>query len=175
MEAFMKLMRSPWVSTGLRVILAGVLGYAGLSKLVQPDGARTAILAYRLFPVEWVDVLAWALPAVEVGMALLLLIGVFVRWTALLTAVLMALFVAGIISAWVRGFSIDCGCFGGGGDLSPEGREWRYLQSIGRDLLFAGMAMRLWVWTPSHLALEKYPTTGSNASVAVKTPADAAD
>jgi uncharacterized membrane protein YphA (DoxX/SURF4 family) len=150
------ILRSRWVGTAIRVILAGVLGYAGMSKLVQPDGARTALLGYRLFPVAWVEVLAWALPAAEVALGLLLLVGIFVRWAALATAVLMVLFVAGIISAWVRGFSIDCGCFGGGGDLSPEGREWRYVQAIGRDLLFAGMAVRLWVWTPSHMALESY-------------------
>jgi uncharacterized membrane protein YphA (DoxX/SURF4 family) len=166
------ILRSRWAGTVMRVILAAVLGYAGLSKLLQPDGARTALLGYRLFPVAWVDVLAWALPAAEVALALLLLIGVFVRLAALATAVLMFLFVLGIISAWVRGFSIDCGCFGGGGDLSPEGREWRYIQAIARDLLFAGMAVRLWVWTPSHLALESY---GQDTSAAMASHGDARD
>jgi uncharacterized membrane protein YphA (DoxX/SURF4 family) len=168
-------LRSRWAGTAMRIILAGVLGYAGLSKLVQPDGARTAILAYRLFPVAWADVLGWALPAAEVALALLLLIGIFVRWAALATAVLMFLFVAGIISAWARGFSIDCGCFGGGGDLSPEGREWRYIQAIARDLLFAGMAVRLWVWTPSHMALEAYAVDTSLKPESLDVPADAAD
>jgi uncharacterized membrane protein YphA (DoxX/SURF4 family) len=149
------ILRDPAVALGMRLVLAAVLLQAGGSKLLEPDGARTAILAYRLLPVPIVDVLAWVLPAVEVGIALLLLAGILVRWAGLATGLLMIAFVIGIISVWVRGYSIDCGCFGGGGDVDPEGRHWRYTQVLLRDLLLAGMAFRLWVWPRSHLALER--------------------
>ncbi len=123
-----------------RLVLAGILGYAGLTKIFEPDGAKIAVMAYRIFPVEWTGVLGWALPAVEILLAILLLVGLFTRWAALATGLLMVAFIVGIASVWIRGYSIDCGCFGGGGDVTPEGRTWRYTSEILRDLLFAGMA-----------------------------------
>jgi uncharacterized membrane protein YphA (DoxX/SURF4 family) len=126
-----------------RLVLAGVLGYAGLTKVFEEDGARLAILGFRLVPVEWASFLGWALPAVEILLAVLLLIGLFTRWAALLTSLLMLAFVFGIASVWIRGYSIDCGCFGGGGDVTAEGRNMRYTVDIVRDLAFAGMAVWL--------------------------------
>ncbi len=129
-----------WIGLLFRLVLAGILGYAGFVKIIEPDGARLAVLAYRVFPVEWTSFLGWALPATEIGLALLLLIGLFTRWAAGVTALLMLGFIAGIISVWVRGYSIDCGCFGGGGDVSAEGVVTRYLTEIARDVIFAAMA-----------------------------------
>lgn len=140
-----------------RLVLAGVLGYAGLVKVFEVDGARTAILAYRIFPVEWASFLGWALPAVEILLAVLLLIGLFTRWAAIISGLLMVGFIAGIISVWVRGYSIDCGCFGGGGDIDPSGRNVRYATEIARDLLFAGMATWLAVRPRSLWALDRVP------------------
>jgi hypothetical protein len=57
----------------------------------------------------------------------------------------------------VRGYSIDCGCFGGGGDISPEGRNLRYATEIGRDLLFMGMAAWLTVRPRSLWSLDREP------------------
>lgn len=146
---------NPWIATLSRVVLAGVLLYAGGIKVLQPDGARQAILAYRLFPVEWADVLGWALPIGEIGLGLLLLLGIWVRTSAILTGLLMAGFVLGIISVWVRGYSIDCGCFGVGGDVDPAGRDLRYTTTIARDLLFALLAVRLALRPSSRWALER--------------------
>ncbi len=132
-----------WIGLAFRLVLAGILGYAGFVKIIEPDGARLAVLAYRVFPVEWTPFLGWALPATEIGLALLLLIGLFTRWAAGVTALLMLGFIAGIISVWLRGYSIDCGCFGGGGDVSTEGVATRYLTEIARDVIFAAMAIWL--------------------------------
>ena len=62
---------------------------------------------------------------VVMALGLLLAMGIMVRFSALVTAVLMVGFIAGIASVWYRGYSIDCGCFGGGGDISPAGRALR--------------------------------------------------
>ncbi len=140
-----------------RLVLAGILGYAGLTKIFEVDGARTAILAYRIFPVEWAGVLGWALPTVEILLAVLLLIGLFTRWAALISGLLMAAFIVGIASVWVRGYSIDCGCFGGGGDITPEGRNMRYATEIARDFLFMGMAAWLTLRPRSLWSLDREP------------------
>ena len=67
----------------------------------------------------------------------------------------MVAFVAGIASVWARGYSIDCGCFGGGGDISPEGRATRYTQEIIRDLAFTLMALWLARWPRTKYSLER--------------------
>jgi uncharacterized membrane protein YphA (DoxX/SURF4 family) len=140
-----------------RLVLAGILGYAGLTKMFETDGAKTAVMAYRLFPVGWTGFLGWALPALEILLAILLLVGLFTRWAALVSGLLMAAFIAGIASVWIRGYSIDCGCFGGGGDITADGRTWRYSSEILRDLLFAGMAAWLVVRPRSLWSLDRVP------------------
>lgn len=145
---------APWVGFVFRLILAGVLGYAGLVKLFEADGAKRAILAYRIFPVEWAPFLGYAMPLLEVVLALLLLFGLFTRWAALISGLLMVAFIAGIASVWARGYSIDCGCFGGGGDVTAEGINLRYLTEIIRDSIFALMAAFLVIWPRTRFGLE---------------------
>ncbi len=146
-----------------RLTLAGILGYAGLTKIFEADGARTAIMAYRVFPVEWTELLGWALPTIEILLAVLLLVGLFTRWAALVTGLLMVAFILGIASVWIRGYSIDCGCFGGGGDITAEGRNWRYTSEILRDVLFAGMAAWLVVRPRSLWSLDRVPLNETGA------------
>lgn len=154
-EPARKFFGHPAIGTVFRLVLAGVLLYAGGVKMTEPHGARDAINAYRLFPPSWAPLMGYALPALEIGLGLLLLVGLFVRISGLVTAVLMTFFVFGIASVWARGYSIDCGCFGGGGDISPHGRAVRYSQEIARDLMFTGMGVWLAIWPRTLLALEK--------------------
>lgn len=147
--------KGPVVGLIFRIVLAGVLLYAGGVKLIEPHGARDAIMAYRIFPPSWAPVMGYALPLLEIALGLFLLVGLFVRLSALVTAILMLAFVGGIISVWVRGYSIDCGCFGGGGDISPAGRASRYTQEILRDLAFAAMGIWLFMRPRSLYSLEK--------------------
>ena len=147
-----------WIGTVFRLVLSGILFWAGLAKLLESnDARREAILAYRVFPPSWVDLLGWALPAFEVGLAALLLVGLFTRVAALATAVLMLGFIVGISSVWIRGYSIDCGCFGGGGIVGEEGKVWRYTSELLRDFLFMGMAVWLVAWPTTRFALDRPP------------------
>lgn len=147
----------PWVGLVFRLVLAGILGYAGIIKVFEDGGARLAILAYRVFPPDWAPFLGWAMPALEILLAILLLVGLFTRWAALLSGLLMLGFIAGIASVWIRGYSIDCGCFGGGGDISPEGLNARYATEIVRDAIFALMAGFLVIWPRTRLSLDPGP------------------
>jgi uncharacterized membrane protein YphA (DoxX/SURF4 family) len=99
--------------------------------------------------------LGYAVPALEIALAVFLLIGLFIRPAALVSGLLMAMFIVMIAQVWARGYSIDCGCFGGGGDLDPEGKNLRYAQEILRDLLFAGMAVRLVIWPRTGFSLDR--------------------
>ena len=138
-----------------RLVLAGVLLVAGSAKFFEGGfAAQRAINAYKVFPPAWAPFLGYALPGLEIVLGLLLLVGMFVRVSSLVTALLMTGFIAGIISVWVRGYSIDCGCFGGGGEVSEVGKNLRYSKEILRDLLFVGLAVRLAIWPHTPFAFE---------------------
>ena len=106
-----------YAGTAGRLLLGGVLLYAGLAKIGDPDASIRAVKAYRLLPGQAAEVVGAALPMVEVAVGLLVLVGLATRVAAGSSAVLLSCFVAGMVSAWARGLRIDCGCFGGGGQL----------------------------------------------------------
>jgi uncharacterized membrane protein YphA (DoxX/SURF4 family) len=81
-----------------------------------------------------------ALPILEILVGVCLLAGVLVRANAVLSVVLLLAFVIGISSAWGRGLSIDCGCFGGGGGPALNAKA-KYPWELARDfglLLLSG-------------------------------------
>ncbi len=126
------------VGTLARFGLAAVWLVSGLLKAVDPDQTYVAVRAYDVLPEAGVEMVAALLPWVELALGVLLLAGVGTRLVAALSALLVAVFVAGVAQAWARGLSIDCGCFGGGGAVEPG--ETAYLQELLRDAGFMLMA-----------------------------------
>lgn len=118
-----------------RLVLGGALLVAGGLKVGNPRGSARAVQAYEVLPFEVAEYVGIALPWIEVIVGALLVLGLFVRVNALIGTLLMAVFVVGIAQAWARGLTIDCGCFGGGGEVAAE--ETRYGREIARDLVFA--------------------------------------
>ena len=142
----------PAVSTLARWALAVVWGYAGLSKVADPEATVRAVRAYRLLPEPAVLVMGYGLPFLEIGLAVLLLFGLATRVLGSISAVLFVAFIVGVASAWARGLAIDCGCFGGGGQIDPGAT--RYVQEIIRDVGFLAIAAWLIVFPRSRLAVE---------------------
>lgn len=134
--------------------LAGVWLYSGVTKALDPVGTHQAVLAYKLLDYDTSYVVAVVLPAVEIVLGVCLLIGLFVRPVAVVSGLLFIGFIAGIASAWARGLTIDCGCFGGGGvDSSVTART--YLTEIVRDIVFILLAAVVMKWPFRRLAV--YP------------------
>ena len=131
-----------------RLFLGGVLIYAGAVKIPRPLTSERAVQAYEIFPMDLAGYIGLALPYLEVVLGLLLVLGLFTRPTAIVSTLLMLAFVAGISQAWARGLTIDCGCFGGGGQIAAA--DTQYPQEIARDLGFALAGAWLW-WRPRSL------------------------
>ncbi|GAA0968647.1 DoxX family membrane protein [Actinocorallia libanotica] len=143
-----------WTTTAARVALAGVLFWAGWVKFTEPPALqRQAVEAYELLPEGLAGAVGYGLPVLEMVLALLLVAGFVTRFTAVLSALLMAVFIAGIASVWARGLNIDCGCFGGGGAVAAG--ETEYLQEILRDLGFLALGVWIAVFPPGRLSLDR--------------------
>jgi protein-disulfide isomerase/uncharacterized membrane protein YphA (DoxX/SURF4 family) len=122
----------PWVGTAARLLLAVVWAWAAVSKLGDPAASVRAVRAYQILP-EWLAKgVGYGLPFLELGLALLLVIGLATRLAAVLSAAMLVVFLAGIVSAAARGLQIECGCFGGGGQLGT-GQSTQYTGEILRD------------------------------------------
>ena len=143
-----------WASTGARVVLGAVWLWAAVAKMVDPQQAVVAVRAYRLLPEFLVRPVAWGLPFLELAVGVLLILGLRTRLAAVLSLGLLCVFTASVASAWVRGLSITCGCFGGGG-VAPRVDWTTYAKELARDVGL--MALSAWlIWRPqSRLALEE--------------------
>ena len=137
-----------------RLILGGTLIAAGYLKFDELDKSQMAVRAYELLPVSLANFLGTTLPFFELGVGLLLVLGAATRITAGLSAILMIAFMIGISQAWARGLSIDCGCFGGGGQVAPG--EADYLTPLLRDTGLALLALYLVKFPRSRFSLDKH-------------------
>lgn len=122
----------------VRLGLAAVWLVSGAVKATDLNQTYVAVQAYDLLPDGVSSVVAGVLPFLELALGVLLLVGLGTRVAAVLSAVLLVLYVGAVAQSWARGLSIDCGCFGGGGQVAPG--QTRYPQEIARDVGFLLLA-----------------------------------
>lgn len=135
----------PWARTVVRVGLGVVWIIAGVVKVTDPAQSVVAVRAYQLLPEGLSYLVGWTLPYLEMLLGLVLISGLFTRWAAVLSGLLQLAFVIGLLQAWGRGLSIDCGCFSAGGQVAPGATS--YLPDLIRDIVFLAAAGWL-VWQP---------------------------
>ncbi len=146
----------PWITLSLRLILGGVLLVAGALKVRDPYGSATSVRAYQILPVDLANLLGFVLPFAEVVIGIFLILGIWVRLSAIAGGALMLVFTIAIAQAWIRGISLDCGCFGKGGLLeSDELPVWNYTAEIGRDLVLAIFAGYIFRFPQGKLGFDK--------------------
>ena len=121
-----------------RLILGVVLIVSGALKVTSPAVSARAVRAYQILPYDFAGYVGYALPVVEILFGLLLVAGLFTRVSALVGGLLMLAFIIGISWAWAHGYSIDCGCFGGGGTIAAS--QTQYPLEILRDVGIAACA-----------------------------------
>ena len=136
-----------------RLVLGAVLVVAGALKVTTPAVSAMAVRAYQLLPYDVAGVVGVALPVVEIAAGLLLVLGLLTRPAAVVGGLLMLAFLVGIISAWARGLTIDCGCFGGGGTIAAA--QTHYLSETLRDIGLALCAAWLVVRPRTAFSLDR--------------------
>ncbi len=110
---------SPWLTVRVQIALGVFFAAAALPKIVDPPGFAHMVYNYRLVPGAFVNLMALAMPWVELLAGLALILGIWTRTSAALVGALLLVFVLAISINLARGNAIDCGCF----DLSVAGRS----------------------------------------------------
>ncbi len=126
----------------LRIALGAVFAYAAWLKLTTPwQLFAGAIGDYGVLP-EWaIAPLARSLPWAELVIGLLLIVGRWLRTAATACSLLLVVFFALMVRAYIKGMAISCGCFGPGEVIS-----WRTLLRDG-TLLGASLAVTWFAFT----------------------------
>jgi putative oxidoreductase len=122
----------------VRILLGALFLLAGGLKVLDPAAFAVEIERYQLLPWWGCALLALFFPWLEVCVGIGLLIEPIWRGALVWAIGLLLIFSAALLSAMLRGLSIDCGCFG---------RVW---QSTGtfwpliRNLVLLGITFLLW-------------------------------
>ena len=105
----------PVPASVLALALAALWGASGVHKLRDPGAFAGALAAYALLPQRGGDIVARALPLIEIAVAIGLLIPVWREAAALVSTLLLGLYALAIAINLQRGRrALDCGCFGFG-------------------------------------------------------------
>jgi len=127
-----------------RLILGAVFIYASLEKIQNPAGFAQAIYNYRMVPESLINIMAIVLPWLELICGVLIIVGVFVRGSALLIGAMLAVFIVALSSAILRGLDISCGCFTLEGGRGIAGKtlieDILLMVCVGIALLYGGKA-----------------------------------
>lgn len=128
----------------LRVVVAGVLLFAGLVKAGDTESFALALAPFTFVPPALLPVLALGLPGLEIALGLGLLLPWAYRQAALVAAALFTVFLLVIAWALSENLVISCGCFGEEDELPSEAKMWGV---IFRNALLTAAA--LWIaWGP---------------------------
>lgn len=144
----------PWLGTVIRLVLGVVWLWAGWSKLHDPRAFVQTVRAYDATP-EWLSkAIGYGLPVLEVCIGILLIVGVAVRISAIVSAVLLLVFLVGLVQAAARDIQLECGCFGGGGGATVGATH--YTLDILRDVGLLILAAYLVVWSATRISIEEF-------------------
>jgi hypothetical protein len=127
----------PAIGWTVVLVLTGVFGAAAVTKLRALDAFVGIVHNYRLVPEPLERPIAYALPVLELAIALGVLLPVRAP-AAVAAAIMLALFAVAMAINLGRGRrEIDCGCFA---TVLRQRLSWPL---VVRNLLLAGMALAL--------------------------------
>ena len=134
------LLAHPWLTIRVQLALGAIFVAAAIPKIADPPSFAHMIYNYRLVPGGVVNLAALWIPWVELLAGLALILGVWRRGAALVTGLLLLVFIAAVGVNLARGHAIDCGCF----DVRDAGKteterladmRWVVLRDAGMLLL----------------------------------------
>jgi putative oxidoreductase len=101
----------PWLSVRVQIGLGVVFVVAAIPKIADPPAFAHMVSNYKLLPDAAVNLAALLFPWVEILTGAALVLGVFRRAAAWLSAALLVVFIGAIGINLSRGRVVQCGCF----------------------------------------------------------------
>lgn len=126
--------------------------YAGATKLGNRLYMTQIIEAYEIFTPEWSSFLATIIGPLEIAGGLFLLLGLFLKKSAMVGTFVLVLFIIGISQAWMRGLEISCGCFG---EEEVDNYPLEYATTIIRDIFY--IFLHIWIFKRPFKRFALYP------------------
>ena len=121
----------------IRLLMGLVFIYASYSKIIDPLSFSQNIHNYGVTPFFLENIIALTLPWVELFIGLGLIFRIKYRASLDISIGLMIVFVVLITQAYLRGKSIDCGCFLNEiSDQDAIEKRWDMLKRIFEDIIF---------------------------------------
>lgn len=105
-------LHQPHVQMLLRLVVGGLLAFAGVTKLLDREGTSRAVTEYRVLPRKLEQPFAAALPWLELSLGTLLLTGLGITTASALAVPLFGSFAVAIAVNVARGRHFECHCFG---------------------------------------------------------------
>jgi putative oxidoreductase len=140
----MTILRNIWLQRAVGLIVGLVFAYASLDKIWRPDRFAEIVYRYQILgPNAWIpplvpNLFAVTLPWIEIVAGLALICGVWRRESALLTGLMLTMFIIAVGWTLHQGIDIEnCGCF----SLSEEGRRAGWALILEDVLLLMGAAL----------------------------------
>lgn len=139
-----------------RFYLGGIFIYAAWGKILDPYAFALSIATYQMLPTHVINLMAIALPWLELVAGVLLVVGTLTRPAVLLVNGMMVVFIYAIYSAVTRGLDLgSCGCF-----ASEEAAAEISMGTVWRDVWWLAIGIfiqlvkeqsrwgldRLWQW-----------------------------
>ncbi len=132
--------RRDYAVLAVSLVLGAVFIYAGVDKIRDSLQFADSIAAFAILPKAFVSLLALGLPPFEIACAVLLLAARTRRVGALAIVLTSVVFCAALLSALLRGLTLDCGCFGIGAPSRP--RMWL---ELALDIMLVGGSLSVYL------------------------------
>lgn len=136
---FIKMLTHQYLAFIFRLYIAGVFIYASMYKINYTAEFAETIASYQMVPYWGVNIMAVALPWIELTCGILLAVGIRARSASVIIIFLLVLFTTGIIINLLRDSPISCGCF----STIGETISW---QTLARDILWVIMAVHIFFY-----------------------------
>ncbi|MEC5128865.1 MauE/DoxX family redox-associated membrane protein [Verrucomicrobiales bacterium BCK34] len=124
----------------LRLVFGALFIWSGIAKIKDPIGFADAVRNFEIIGDPYAVAVALYLPWLEVISGIAVMWDRFAKSASFLITGMIAVFTLLIVTAWVRGLDISCGCFGGTGEMNYP---VKIAQNIGL------IAMGLFIWWKS--------------------------
>ena len=121
-----------------RLFLGGVFVFASIDKILHPAAFAEAVYNYQVLPDSLINLAAIVLPWLELVLGSLLIIGVWLPGSVIVSNLLLLTFIGVLIYNTSRGLDIHCGCF----STEPSGDPLS-IWTIARDAFFLVPAVYL--------------------------------